>query len=113
MDSDEEAVIACTFATITVLVLRQHRRKSRKPRTAWTREVLLKRKEQGAYPNLVRELRDTSEFRKFFRMDQETFEALLAKVGPLITRVETNMRESISPGERLAVTLRFLATGML
>ena len=25
MDSDEEAVIACTFATITVLGLRQHR----------------------------------------------------------------------------------------
>ena len=75
--------------------------------------MLLKRKEQGAYPNLVRELRDTSEFRKLFRMDQETFEALLGKVGPSITHVETNMRESILPGERLAVILRFLATGML
>ena len=56
----------------------------------------MKRKEQGAYSNLVRELRDTSEFRKFFRMDQEIFEALLAEVGPSITRGNIHERETIS-----------------
>uniref|UniRef100_A0A1X7U532 Transposase Helix-turn-helix domain-containing protein n=1 Tax=Amphimedon queenslandica TaxID=400682 RepID=A0A1X7U532_AMPQE len=32
-------------------------------------------------------------------------------VSPLIKRQDTVMRQAISPGERLAVTLRFLATG--
>lgn len=32
-------------------------------------------------------------------------------VTPLIKKQETRFRESISPGQRLAVTLRFLATG--
>ena len=36
---------------------------------------------------------------------------LLSLVGPAITRQHTNFRTPISPGERLAVTLRFLATG--
>ena len=30
---------------------------------------------------------------------------------PSITYQDTNMREAIFPGERLALTLRFLATG--
>ena len=33
-------------------------------------------------------------------------------VAPLITQQDTNMRQAISAGERLALTLRFLATGM-
>ena len=40
------------------------------------------------------------------RIDQ-----LLSVVGPAITRQHKNFWSPISPGERLAVTLRFLATG--
>ena len=39
------------------------------------------------------------------------YAAITYKVTPLIEKKETNMRQPISPGERLAVTLRFLATG--
>ena len=35
---------------------------------------------------------------------------LLEKVRPLIERQDTQLREAISAAERLAVTLRFLAT---
>ena len=56
-------------------------------------------------------LSDASSYRNFLRMDAATFDELLQMVGPLITYQDTNMRQSISPGERLALTLRFLATG--
>ena len=38
---------------------------------------------------------------------------LLSKVQPLIAYHDTFMRKAIPPEERLALTLRFLATGML
>ena len=40
-----------------------------------------------------------------------TFDKLLELTAPSITYQDTNKREAIPPGERLAVTLRFLATG--
>lgn len=39
------------------------------------------------------------------------FEDLVIKLTPLIQRRDTHLRESISPSERLSVTLRHLATG--
>ena len=44
-------------------------------------------------------------------MSSERFEHLLSLVGPLIRKEDTQFRKSISPEERLAVTLRFLASG--
>jgi hypothetical protein len=44
-------------------------------------------------------------------MDMVTFNELLEMVTPIIKRRDTLMRDSISPAERLALTLRFLATG--
>ena len=43
--------------------------------------------------------------------DPESFGLLESFVAPFISRKDTNMRRCISAGERLAVTLRFLATG--
>ena len=40
-----------------------------------------------------------------------TFEELVLHVAPIIAQQDTQMREAISPEERLALTLRFLATG--
>lgn len=41
----------------------------------------------------------------------EDFEYLLNKIGPAITKTDTNMRKSIPIQEKLAVTLRYLASG--
>ena len=61
----------------------------------------------------MQELRlgDSESYRHFLRMDMSTFDELLSMVGPHITYQDTNMRQAISAGERLALTLRFLATG--
>ena len=44
-------------------------------------------------------------------MSPERFDHLLSLVGPLISKLTTRFRNPISPSERLAVTLRYLATG--
>ena len=44
-------------------------------------------------------------------MSPQRFEALLEKVGPLISKQDTQLRKAVPAGERLAITIRYLATG--
>ncbi|XP_033103960.1 uncharacterized protein LOC117106669, partial [Anneissia japonica] len=44
-------------------------------------------------------------------MDTNTFDNLLKRVTPIIKRNNTSWQECIFPGERLAITLRYMATG--
>ena len=53
----------------------------------------------------------SGKFENFCRMSATDFEYLLSKIGPFIAKRDTNMRESIPIQERLAVTLRFFASG--
>jgi len=50
-------------------------------------------------------------FQNFTRMSSEDFKKIICLVGPLIYKQNTNMRPAITVQIRLAVTLRFLATG--
>ena len=79
----------------------------------WVRPWILRREELGCYDQLMVELRleDPKAFHNFMRMTPDMFDELLARVGPRITKETTNMREPLSPGLKLAVTLRHLATG--
>ena len=74
---------------------------------------MLKNKKKVEYHTLIQEMRlyDHESFYKYFRMTPSIFDQLLHMVGPALTRQQTNCRASVSPGERLAVTLWFLATG--
>jgi hypothetical protein len=56
---------------------------------------------------------DPNGLQNFLRMDMASFNELLELVTPLIKRRDTLIRNSISPAERLALTLSFLATGEL
>nr|CAI5847068.1 unnamed protein product [Callosobruchus analis] len=53
----------------------------------------------------------TTLFQNFTRMSHTDFENFLELVTPHIQRQDTNYHDSISPRMRLAITLRFLATG--
>lgn len=53
----------------------------------------------------------SGQFRKFTRMSLQDFNYLLHKVTPLIAKQNTQLRQSIPAKIRLAVTLRFLASG--
>ncbi|KAG0416984.1 hypothetical protein HPB47_005979 [Ixodes persulcatus] len=81
----------------------------------WVKPYLRRHREQGCYANLMRELalEDAEAYRSWIRMDTGTFEELLRKVTPLIMKQDTSFREAIPAGERLAITLRYLATAQL
>ncbi|KAK3920578.1 polyprotein [Frankliniella fusca] len=87
----------------------------RRPRRWRVRPMLQERQIYGAWHTLVPLLRETDpeEYFNFLRMTPESFDWLLDKVGPVIIKQQSkrSLSEYISPGERLAVTLRFLASG--
>ena len=107
----DQLIVGVGGVVVSVLLNRACRR--RRNRQIWTREWIRARSRFGAYHHLLQELclGDELSYRHFLRMDAATFDELLAMVRPHITFRDTNMRKAISPGERLAVTLRFLATG--
>lgn len=79
--------------------------------------VCVKIFEQRSSQNAVvflNELKSQSEdgrFHNFCRCNQEDFERLLILIQVKIGKKNTNCREAISPRQKLAVTLRYLATG--
>lgn len=119
MDSEEAAAAALFFGIFLEAenAAREEdgsvRRK--RPRTTWTRQWILNRTTEGCCQKVLQEFcaQDDQKhlYENFLRMDSETFDELLEMVSPLIQKQETNMRKPISPRERLAVTLRFLASG--
>lgn len=63
---------------------------------------------------MIADLQVENEYRlfdNFSRMSTQDFEWLLNSIGPEISKQNTNYRDAIPGKERLAVTLRFLATG--
>ena len=82
-------------------------------RKMWARQWLLRRGERGAFNTLFQELavEDTAGFNEYMRMPYPKFVALADLIGPYIKKQDTCMRISIPASERLALTIRFLATG--
>lgn len=105
-------------ALIFIILMRRRRRRrqakiKRKKRICWVRPWLQRRQQLGAYDNLMIELanEDIPGYIAFQRLAPDLFTELLEKVRPHIEKKTTNMRMPISAGARLAITLRFLATG--
>ncbi len=85
-------------------------------RRFWVRNWLtnVKRLETGQFDSLVNtelRLHDHQAFHNYTRLTPAMFDEVLLRVGPAITRARTNCREPLSPGLKLALTLRYLATG--
>nr|CAH7759132.1 unnamed protein product [Callosobruchus chinensis] len=58
---------------------------------------------------LLRDM-DSGHLKNFMRMTAEDFERLIILVGPKISKMYTKFRKAIPVQDRLAITLRFLAT---
>lgn len=71
------------------------------------------RRKRGCYSQLLKELADEDppSYKNWLRMDQGTFNSLVCLLEPSIRRQDTVMRDAVPVGERLAITLRYLATG--
>ncbi|GFO29311.1 Pol polyprotein [Plakobranchus ocellatus] len=98
--------------TVLAFALALRRKTKKKIRRKWAKNWFLKRKKFG-HSKLLDELGCTepSDFRNFLRMDEDSFDELLELVRPCIKKQDTNMRDAISPTDKLSITLRFLATG--
>lgn len=76
-------------------------------RKLWVHPINQGRGEKGAYTLLYKELMDDcTKFFNYFRMTPSSFEELLEKVRSSIQMQDTHLRKSISPQERLCLTLR-------
>lgn len=106
MNDKEKACLAI------VLAFAVSNKRAAKKKKRWVNEWIAKRR-QYTHLNLLNVVRvsDPKDFHNYFRMDMETYNQLLSMVAPLISKINTNTRESIPATERLAVTLRYLATG--
>ena len=67
----------------------------------------------SAYHNILQELRlqDEEHFRRYLRMNTDTFEFLINKTRHLLAKQNTRFRKAVSPEEQIAITLCFMATG--
>ena len=79
----------------------------------WVRPWLLQKEVRGAYHNIMADLyaTDIPGFTNYMRMTPEFFEMIKTRLEPHLARQATNYRAPISVGEKLALTIRYLATG--
>ena len=99
---------------VSILLLRAWTRsRYMKNRKIWAKKWISHRRQHGHFHSLLECLRltDADGFKNFTRLDASQIEVILQKISPMIRKQETMMRSTISPHERLIVTLRFLATG--
>lgn len=103
--------VAATALIAVAVKLKKKRRK--KSKSVWVKPWLSRRENLGVETTLLREFRseDCFEYEKFLRMSPDIFDELLSIVEPTIKKQDTVMRAALSPGIRLAATIRFLATG--
>ena len=85
----------------------------RRRHNMWLRPWLLQREERGAYHNFMADLyaTDIPGFTNYMKMTPEFFEMIKTRLEPHLARQATNYRAPISVGEKLALTIRYLATG--
>ncbi|CAI6355014.1 unnamed protein product [Macrosiphum euphorbiae] len=107
------AAALCAYSYHNFLNL-SHSKKIKQPnkRRWWTTTIHRNRTKQSMENVFVELLYEPSgEFENFTRMSLSDFEYLLTLISPIISKQDTQLRDSIPAKIRLAITLRFLATG--
>ena len=99
--------------TLLNLRRRRRRRRARRPRLMWVRNWIGRRDQAGIYNTLLVELEneDPKSFHNFMRMPQDMFKERVARLTPHILKQTTNWRAPLSPGIKVGLTLRHLASG--
>ncbi|XP_050551874.1 uncharacterized protein LOC126911057 [Spodoptera frugiperda] len=108
------AVCLCAVSYYNFLSI-DHRKKILKPwrRRRWWMVTMHRNRSRSTMENQLAELmvEPSGQFNNFTRMSIIDFEYLLQQIAPFITKKNTPKREAIPAKIRLAITLRFLATG--
>ncbi|XP_063242786.1 uncharacterized protein LOC134542451 [Bacillus rossius redtenbacheri] len=111
MYDEEDEILLVSSAVVVIAAYhcmqRKHKRRSRR----WWCSNLFKDRVSNQMLGVLKAQEISGQYKNFTRMSPTTFEDLLIKIGPKICKKETHLREPITIQDRLAVTLRFLATG--
>ncbi|XP_001951483.2 putative nuclease HARBI1 [Acyrthosiphon pisum] len=92
-------------------IIKKRKNRKLKKRRMWVHPLLAQRILKGSFSTMYGDLRDNeNKFFNYFRMSIKSFDELLSKLESGI-KVSNSGRPSISPTERLCVTLRYLASG--
>lgn len=90
-----------------VWYLNRRSKKRKQKREFWVHPIVQLRLKEGTFHMLFHHLvQFPSKFFNYFRMSVQSFNELLNAIKTSIERQDTTMRMSISPKERLAVSLR-------
>lgn len=75
-------------------------------KACWVHDIFTTREAESEYKLLFPDLKkDPQKFYEYFRMMPPTFEYILRKVTPKLTK-QSNFRTCIQPEEKLCITLR-------
>lgn len=99
---------------LALIRAREQYRNQRNARRWWVRPWIERRLMFGQYSTLMQELERESagDFVGFMRMEPGMFQELLLRVAPRITKGRLRgCRTPLEPGLKLAMTLRYMATG--
>ncbi|KAJ6639530.1 Protein ANTAGONIST OF LIKE HETEROCHROMATIN PROTEIN 1 [Pseudolycoriella hygida] len=112
LTSDQRKIIAATAIIILITTIS----KRSINRTIWVNPWLLKFGTESSglwYEKVFDEWKKTDKerYRRTLRLTPSIFNELLAMVEPLIRKQNTKLRQSIPPEKRLAITLKYLASG--
>jgi hypothetical protein len=99
------SAIAAAGAFFIIASVDAEKKKKRRKRM-WLRKLFTERTRSNILSVL-----DEEHFKNFTRLSPEDFEILINSIGPKIQRKDTHLRQAIPVKLRLAITLRFLATG--
>ncbi|XP_077371324.1 putative nuclease HARBI1 isoform X1 [Festucalex cinctus] len=112
--------VVLRMAAAGVIIMKQKRKKEaegrknmKKRRTVWVRECLLQRTEVGQYEKLLQQLEDgdVESFKNYLKVEPDLFHELVERLTPRIQKKDTNIRRALEPGLKLAITLRYMASG--
>ena len=111
-EDDDLFVLSVTAAAAATSRLKKRiADRSDHKRRFWIHPIQEKRTAQGDFQNLIVDLRkDPVLFRRYFRVSQPQYEKLLSLIETRIQLQNTRWRESIGPGQQLAICLRYPET---
>lgn len=100
----------------TIIILMKVTSKRSINRSLWVHPWLLKYGTESSglwYEKVFDEWKNTDpeRYRRTLRLTPSIFSELLEMVEPLITKKNTKFRQSVTPEKRLAITLKYLASG--
>ncbi|XP_049293434.1 uncharacterized protein LOC125769059 [Anopheles funestus] len=118
MDMETEEVIpaiAAAVATLALLLIeeQEEEEESRSENgRIWVTDLFLER--EDVWNRLFQAIDGegaNNRMNDFLRLNREEFHHVLSLIGPKICKVDTTMRKAITTKQRLAIALRFLASG--